>query len=79
MYIYTVYIGGWRVSPTGKSFRSVWFVHACLRSGCKVKFGLSFVFAPFPFPLRPGILSLSLWPQQSFSVPSPEVRPCESM
>ena len=48
-------IGGWAVTPTGKSFR---FVRACARSGCQVEFELKSGTRPFPFPFCHAELSL---------------------
>jgi len=44
--IVIVCIGGWGVTPTGKSFR---FVHARARSGCQVEFELKSYQGLFPF------------------------------
>ena len=43
----TVFVGGWGVTPTRKSFR---FVRACARSGCQVEFELKSYQWLFPFP-----------------------------
>ena len=67
MYIYIyiyIYVGGWGVSPTGKSFRFVSYVRACVRAVLYVrsdsakKLIRSVALSLFPFGLAAFSLSL---------------------
>ena len=60
------WIGGWGVTPTGKSFR---FVRACARSGCQVEFEPKSGEGVFPFPFWPA--EFSLFPCVAGRVPPP--------
>ena len=60
-----VYIGGWGVSPTGKSFR---VARACVRAVWLVELDCKRPCPPFPFSLfDPGSLPFSLLGATSFS------------